>query len=85
MLANVSSAKIMYNKFIAKSKKSHSCPLCIKKFEDQEEEKFIERVNYYVFLYIYIYFLFFVYLKLYTYTYIYICILIIFFFNYYLF
>ncbi len=46
MLANVSSAKIMYNKFIAKSKKSHSCPLCIKKFEDQEEEKFIERVNY---------------------------------------
>ena len=48
MLANVSSAKIMYNKFIAKSKKSHSCPLCIKKFEDQEEEKFIERVSYYI-------------------------------------
>jgi len=45
MLANVSSAKIMYNKFIAKSKKSHSCPLCIKKFEDQEEEKFIERME----------------------------------------
>jgi len=45
ILANISSAKIMYTKFIAKSKKSHSCPLCIKKFENQEEEKFIERLE----------------------------------------
>jgi DNA repair protein RAD50 len=45
ILANISSAKIMYTKFIAKSKKSHSCPLCIKKFENQEEDKFVERLE----------------------------------------
>jgi len=45
ILANVSSAKIMYSKFITKSKKSHCCPLCIKKFEDNDEEKFVERLE----------------------------------------
>ncbi|ORX56659.1 hypothetical protein BCR36DRAFT_165343 [Piromyces finnis] len=45
VLANISSAKIMYTKFIAKSKKSHCCPLCIKKFENSEENKFIERLE----------------------------------------